>query len=395
MTNLRSTLAGSLIAFSGFSSLALGIRLADQDPMATARGNAFAATADNPSAIYYNPAGITQLEGHNLRLGIYSIYLNSSFETPAGARTETIDKIQAAPQFYYTFSSAECPVSLGLGVYSPYGLALDWPDSAPFRTLGRKGKLIYSTVNPVIAWKICPAVSIAAGPTFNYGDLELRRGIFVRGDDFRFRGDDTDVGFNAGVRWQIAPEHAVGLSYRKSTSLNFEGHADTHLIFPFAFNGTENASAQFHFPQNVVFGYSFRPTPEWNFEVNVDWTDWDSLNTVLLKKPSGNVPLVFNWTSSFFYEFGATRQFHNGYSASAGYIYSENSVPDATFNPVVPDSDRHIFSLGVGRKYKNCDWEAAYQFAYGPSRTINNGTAANGNYTFTSHAITISFGYHF
>jgi long-chain fatty acid transport protein len=42
-----------------------GFRLPDQDAFATARGEAFAATADNASAIYYNPAGITQLEGWN------------------------------------------------------------------------------------------------------------------------------------------------------------------------------------------------------------------------------------------------------------------------------------------------------------------------------------------
>ena len=36
-----------------------GLRLSDQDAFATARGEAFVATADNPSAIYYNPAGIT------------------------------------------------------------------------------------------------------------------------------------------------------------------------------------------------------------------------------------------------------------------------------------------------------------------------------------------------
>ena len=50
--------------------LANGMRLVSQDGFATARGEAFAATADNPSAIYYNPAGITQLDGTQLRAGI-------------------------------------------------------------------------------------------------------------------------------------------------------------------------------------------------------------------------------------------------------------------------------------------------------------------------------------
>ena len=70
----------------------LGIRIADQDPFATARGNAFAATADNPSAIYYNPAGITQLHGQNANFSLYTIYLNSHYTSPAGSEVDTKDE---------------------------------------------------------------------------------------------------------------------------------------------------------------------------------------------------------------------------------------------------------------------------------------------------------------
>jgi len=56
--------------FSPLSVFGLGIRIADQDPATKVRGNAFTATADNPSAIYYNPAGITQLEGNNVSVGV-------------------------------------------------------------------------------------------------------------------------------------------------------------------------------------------------------------------------------------------------------------------------------------------------------------------------------------
>ena len=382
-------------AFLPAPVFALGIRVADQNPQATARGNAFAATADNPSAIYYNPAGITQLEDQNVSAGVYSIYLNSHYRPASGPELDTIDKVQFVPELFYTLTPGNMPFSFGLGVYSPYGLALAWPDSAPFRTIGQIGKLTYVTVNPVVAWKICPQLSIAAGPTFNYGNLDLRQGIFVPGDRFHFSGDDISPGFNAGILWQPHEKHSFGVSYRSSTDLNFDGRADTHLIFPFSYNNSEAASARLHFPQNVVVGYSFRPTPDWNLEVNVDWTDWDSLNTVTLKKSSGNAPLVFNWRSSFFYEFGATRRFGDGFALSAGYIFSENSVPDATFNPVVPDSDRHIFSIGIGRKQNHLNWDAAYQFAFGPSRDVNNGTTANGSYQFMSHALIFSIGYQF
>src|SRR2546425_2167260 len=116
------------------SLLALGIRVPDQDAEAIVRGNAFVATADNPSAIYYNPAGITQLEGHNFRVGAYVIALGSEF-TGRGLQVDTKDDIQPVPEFYSTYTPKNSPLSFGFGSYSPYGLNLEWPDSAGFRAL--------------------------------------------------------------------------------------------------------------------------------------------------------------------------------------------------------------------------------------------------------------------
>src|SRR6185295_9781778 len=67
----------------------IGSRIPNQDAAAIARGTAFAATADNPSALYYNPAGITQLEGHHLQLGVLTyLGIYTDYESPAGAKTE-------------------------------------------------------------------------------------------------------------------------------------------------------------------------------------------------------------------------------------------------------------------------------------------------------------------
>lgn len=383
-------------------ALALGIRIPDQDPYATARGNAFVATADNPSAIYYNPAGITQFQGHNIRAGVYAISLNSQYSAPAGSRVETKDKIQAVPQLYYTFSPANIPVAFGLGVYAPYGLGLEWPENSGFRSLATKGRITYLTLNPVFAWKAHSTFSIAAGPTFNLADAELRRGIIAPGDQFKFTGDGTDVGFNAGLQWRPHEQHSIGLSYRGSTTVDLRGKTDTRSTVFFIPSGSETASARFRFPQHLIAGWSYRPTPAWNFEFNADWTDWDHLDTVTIKQASGDLSQPFNWRSSLFYEWGATRFFSHGWRASAGYIYSENSVPDGSFNPIVPDSDRHIFSAGIGGQHKSFNWDAAYQFAYGPPRNVLGsppsaftGESADGRYRFTSHAFTISLQYQF
>jgi long-chain fatty acid transport protein len=100
------------------------------------------------------------------------------------------------------------------------------------------------------------------------------------------------------------------------------------------------------------------------------------------------------------YEFGATRYFSGGWQASAGYMYSENSTPNSSFNALVPDSDRHLFSVGVGQKFAHLSWNAAYQLGIGPSRgvsgeTLPTGAAYNGSYEFFSNAISLNLGYHF
>jgi long-chain fatty acid transport protein len=379
--------------------LALGFRLADQDPKATARGNAFVATADNPSAIYYNPAGIMQLDGHDVRLGGYGIWPNSDYHSPAlGVSTETVDNFYAAPQVYYTFNPEKAPVAFGLGLYSPYGLGTEWPEDGPFRTIATDASIMYLSINPVLAVKPHKAVSLGVGFTANWAKAKFERGILMPGDRFEFEGDGWDFGWNAGVMIQPIEQISIGVMFRSATTVKHDGDSVAHPYTP-----EEDASARILYPEFIVAGLSYRPTPKWNLEFNIDWTNWDRLDDVTLNQAvSPDIVLPFRWQSSRFYEFGVTRYFDKGFSLSGGYIYSENSVPDRTFSPTAPDSERHIFSIGAGYKSDRWNVDLAYQLAYGPERTVQGsispsliGETADGIYEFMSHALTVAVGFEF
>ena len=402
--------AVSLLALSAPAAFSLGFRIADQDAEATARGDAFAATADNPSAVFYNPAGITQLEGTRALLGSYAITLRERVDPAAPgapAFSNTNHELQFAPHFFLTTKPKGWPVAFGLGIYAPYGLGMEYPDDTPFRTTARKGKIVYVAINPVIAWKICDTLSVAGGASVNYGSAELQQGVLAVGDTFKFKGDGVSYSFSGGILWSPHRMHHFGLTYHSATSIDFEGHTTLHTdpftvatpFGPFPVAGLdrrEEASARFHIPQNIVFGYSFRPTEDWNFEFNADWTDWHQLKTVTLHQDvSGDTALPFNWQSSWFWEFGVTKKFSHGLQASAGYIWSENSVPNDSFNPIVPDSGRHILSAGFGQKLEHFNWNVAYQWSYGPTRTIAQGTSADGTYRTQASAINLTLGYDF
>jgi long-chain fatty acid transport protein len=385
-----------LLAFLPFwpvGTQAVGYRLPNQDPDAIARGNAFVATADNPSAIYYNPAGITQLEGQNLRAGLYMVSGGYEYESPSGAKSTADSDFQPVPQLYYVCSPKDIPLSFGLGVYCPYGLSLDWGRNTPFWTVAEKGSLLYLTVNPVIAWKVHPALSIAVGPTINYSEADFQHGIaspfpgMVPDGQARLQGNGWAYGLNAGLRWQPHEKWAFGLNYRSPTTVDYDG---TSVLSPAPYSAlSSSTTASIRFPQFIMVGVSFRPTPDWNLEFDLDWADWDVVKHISI----GTTSLPLNYRSSFMYEFGVTRQLGKGYFASLGFFYSENSSPDHDFNPAIPDTDLYLGSIGVGYKGKHWDFTFAYQFGYNPGRDVTadqSYPSANGTYHVLNQAFNIA-----
>ena len=377
---------------------ALGIRILHQDPEATARGEAFTATADRPSAIYYNPAGITQLEGDHLQLGTYHIMVNATHRAlGTGEFSDTPDRVQSIAQIFYTHTLATARAAVGLGIYSPYGLGSQWPDESPFRTYATKSQLQFLSINPVAAFKLGDTLSVAAGLTANYGHADLRRGIFFPGDELRVDGEGWSYGFTAGLLWQPARQHSFGIMYRSASHMNFEGDARVKSKIPLPF-GNERASFEFDFPQHVMFGYSFRPTPAWNFEFDADWTDWNDVGTVRFRLPSGDVSQIFDWKSAWTYKVGATRKFSNGVALSAGYFFGESATPDRHFNPAVPNIDLHVFSIGVTYRTGQWDLGVTYNLGYGPDTQVRGsqlspaGQSADGEYAFIGHGISLAVG---
>lgn len=400
-----------------------GFRLASQDGFATARGEAFAATADNASAIYYNPAGITQLEGSHFRGGLYSIYIDPTYEPPttalnAGQIYAIGRHYNFIPQAFLTYSFENFPVSVGVGVYAPYGGRTSWPQDTGFRSIALRSSLQYLRANPVIAFKLTRSLSIGGGVMVDYGKIDLEQGLnaFYQPPNvnfFRFKGDGWTVGYNLGALWQPTDQISIGATFRSTTTITMDGHTEFQQTPGFITYTRLPASADFTFPMTAVVGISYRPTPKWNMEFDADYTDWSCLGTITIHQ-QGTVPngvkqtpsFVLNWQPSWIYEFGMTRYFDHGWHVSAGYAYDENSVPDAYYNPLVPDMDRHFFSVGTGYKGKRFDFDVAYQFGYGPARTVTGSTSssqltlpttqtADGTYSFSSHAVLVTLGVRF
>jgi long-chain fatty acid transport protein len=420
--NLLRLAAAGLLSSAPFPLMANGFRLVSQDTFAASRGEAFAATADNPSAIHYNPAGISQLEGHQLRLGAYGLYFNPAFEAPKGQanadkRYEIEEKDALAPQFYYTYGIPDTPVTFGLGAYAPHGAAVAWPQDTGFRTVAIESELEYLRLNPVLSLEIKPGLSLAVGAMFDdaslYTNQGLRRPVRPLLNYFEFEGDATAQGYNLGLLWQINEQWSVGATYRSGTTMRFDGQT-TILNFPTITRETEvPADMTLEFPYTAVLGVSYRPTDQWNFEFNADYSNWSSISDTIIyqrEKPPfpvrQNIPVKLGFKDSWLLKFGATRHFNHGWYASAGYLFNENSVLSEYYSPTVADLDRHFFTVGIGRQWSRYTVDFGYQYGFAPAREVTGskppsqpgnfaGQNGNGTYDFESHALMLSFGVKF
>src|SRR5262249_957872 len=147
-------------------------------------------------------------------------------------------------------------------------------------------------------------------------------------------------------------------------------------------------TAHLDFPQIVAGGISFRPNTNWNFEVDIDWTDWDRVKSAVIDG-IGTLPL--NCQSTFFYRFGGTRQLGSGYYLSAGFFLSEAAPPDKYYTPLVPDTDLHVGSLGFGRRGQPWKWAIAGQIIGGAYRTVQGAVDPSVDGRYRLFTPTVSF----
>jgi long-chain fatty acid transport protein len=382
----KACLFFSATALSVIPAFSNGFYVPVQAPEATARGNAWLATADSAAAVYYNAAGLTQTESPEVIVGVYSIMLGLEAEMDSGNNYEADNSWAFLPQIYAAVPLNEKLVA-GFGLNTPFGLATDWGETSQFRLLATETELTYATAWMVLGYELTDNFSIGGGLGIHHADLKFERFQTVAPNvdlPSEFEGDDESLSWTISARWQPNEQHAFGLVYRSKTEFDLEGDLEITGAVP-----SESANSDFMTPSTLGGGYAYTPCKEWSFEVNIEWVNWDELNSLNLSSPStGTNALPFNWNSNFIYSVGGTRYFDNGWNVSAGYNFIENSIPDSNYNPGVADANRHWLNAGVGRKCESFKWSFAYQYAFSDNDVSGSpGNLADGTFKSRFHGL--------
>lgn len=352
-------------------------RIQGQGAAASGMGNAFAAQADNPSALHYNPAGMAQLRGVQIMAGGLLVGGPLSHRSPDGTTTAgDHDGVVAWPPPAHNYITANLQglgiplldkLTVGVGVTTPFGSATRWPDSSPFNATATFSALPLFDIKPTFAYQLLPDLSIGAGVDiytfsglFGEGHAEFQR-ILPPGNKVELNGKDTALGFNVGTLYTALrngdglPIVNVAVVYRSQATLHLDG---VQLV-----NGVKvrDTTTTLVLPQVITGGIAVWPVRngerEWKLELNVDYIGWKSVRNLDLRQPDGTVILSQpqNWKSTYAILIGTEYRWLKmdrlpGWEVAVrgGYSNLQTQVPDSTFNPATPSADLHIISTGVG-----------------------------------------------
>src|ERR1039457_3383197 len=174
--------AVALVAIGAFAVppvFGLGFRNPDQDARATGQGEAFVAQADDASAIYYNPAGLSQLRGTEITSGGMISFPNSRLQgAGAGAVMNTMSFL---PHFYVStdLGAPQSPWRFGLGFNVPFGNEADFSQNGPFRYIATETSLSVFNIQPTVSYQVNDQLSLGAGLNVYYGQTELNNRVPV------------------------------------------------------------------------------------------------------------------------------------------------------------------------------------------------------------------------
>lgn len=384
MKRLKILLAATVFCTaSGFAGRADAAGFYLQEQSVSQQGAAYAGAAANPkdaSTIFFNPAGLTELERSQVTGGVSLIVptlhmsnggstagpTGGPFGAYGGGNGGNPFSPEAVPSIYMSYSP-NGRLWYGLGISSPFGLATEYDAGWFGRYDSTKSELRTINIAPVIAFKVNDSFSFGGGPNIQYAEATLENalpcppalgglcvgGAFTTGSDgfSRLEGDSWGVGYNFGMLFKLWDKTKIGLHYRSQINQTIRNGAITVAGLPAAMgaNGTATGEAELKQPDIASFGIAHQMNDRLTLLGSYNWFGWSNFDEIRVRFDSGAPDAVTaqNYDDSFSVAFGAEWKQNDRWTLRGGVQYDQTptTLPDRSTR--TPDADRYWASIGA------------------------------------------------
>lgn len=413
----KLSLMVSSIMFITSMALASGFSVYEQGAKASGMGGAFIAQANDVSAVFFNPAGITGLDGNRVGLGTTIIIPGFGFQGPDNLDPKLYTKAEEAffpPSTFFATYNINDKLSAGFGFYSLFGLGSEWDKNWVGRQLATNSSIQTFYLNPVVAYEIMDGLSVAGGFSLVIANVSLEKSIWfgprnIFGES-KLEASTTGYGYNFGLQYKPSDKLTIGAVFRGNTLLEFD---DGEATFTFPSAGTvvdqelafyfpdTKGSAEIELPNMIGLGVAYQVTDELVAEfdwMQLGWSSYDKLTVKFDDAVAGSNESVAEreFEDSFSLRFGLDYRVNENLSLRLGYIRDNHAVPDERLEPSLPEGDRNLYSVGAGYTIDNITIDGFYMVLVQEDRKITNSIEAmNGTYSGLGNLFGVSFEYGF
>jgi long-chain fatty acid transport protein len=359
------------------SANAGGFAVREQSAWGEGTSYAGVAAGGDLSAMFWNPATMTQMPGfrsESVLTGILpsasnTVGAGSTLFGVAGGTGNTADDA-LVPGSYYSWQFRP-DMWLGLSVNSPFGLAVNFP-IVWAGNMYAAGSTYLRTYNatPSFAYKISDLISVGVGLQIQYAQADLSHCTVgpcgFGGPLAELSGTGWGYGFTAGVTVTPTPTTTIGIGYRSSMNQKIDG---TAAVSGF---GSAPASTALNLPDTVSVGLRQRLTSQWTGLATVEWTNWSRIGTSAVSAGAFSSTLPFQYSDGWLYSVGAEYAWDPKLTLRGGVGYEKSPITDNVRIPLLPDNDRYWVSVGGTYQWSpKLSFDLAYSHLFVVNTPIN------------------------
>ncbi len=363
------------------SSYGAGFALFEHGNKAMAMGGAFTAVADDPSAVFWNPAGLVRQEDRGVQLqgGFTLIHPVQDFAGASPYPGDGYTASQVSQVFPPIHLYAVVPLADGVvgavGLISPFGLGSWWDDTYAGRFVSKRADMRTWELNPVISARLGERLSVAFGVRYMAVQVDLTRDIPVI-DPYRQAAvaagqvhlatdglSNGAWGWNAGIMVDAGGGFSLGACYRSGIDVRIDdaeasftqystGHPDfdTLLASLLPFGDNIPGESRIDYPDLLSLGVAWRGE---TWTVSAQWgrMGWSSFQELPLNFPtrpelSSAVPEQYHDSDQV--RLGVEYRISSTWAVRGGLVRDETPQPARSMSPLLGDGTRTGASAGVG-----------------------------------------------
>ncbi|MHB8873346.1 MAG: OmpP1/FadL family transporter [Myxococcaceae bacterium] len=343
-----------VVLFAASAAQAAGFALDTHGARATGMATAVTAQIDDASAVYYNVAGIAQGKRLEVLVGDTLIMPSLAVEGPTGTVTGSIAGPVPPPHLFITYGVTEL-ISVGFGVFTPFGASSKWPAEWEGRERTLSSSLATYCFNPELALKLGDRFRVGAGVQLVRSTVVLSRGTnFVDSvGEVTLGGASWGTGLNVGAQFVLMKDTLdLGFAYRSDVNLDFDGQAHfTDVPVEMASRlQDQGVTTSVRLPETYAFGLAARPIAKLSVAFDVNYTAWSRFQELKLtfEDSALSSTLAKRWTDTVNFHLGGEYQVNDELQVRLGLVYDPTPTPEDTLTPDLPDSNRMKITAGAG-----------------------------------------------